>query len=126
MTEVSIPEGHVVKLITDDELIFNLGSRHGVKEGMYFEVTDPLTENVVDPITGDVLGSIKRRKAQIRVLTVAERMSTAEIYPRRGRAGISASVDLMMGPKPRSGTLTADKWPEGVGVGDPVKYISNQ
>lgn len=124
MNEPSIPDGRVVRLITDDELLFNRGSQHGVKKGMYFEVIDPITEDVIDPVTGENLGSIKRQKARIRVISVNERMAQAEVYPQRGREGILASTNVLMGPKPRSGSLTdSQRWPDGVTVGDRVKYL---
>jgi hypothetical protein len=126
MTDPSIPDGHVVRLVTDDELLFNRGSKHGVKKGMHFEVIDPQTEDVVDPLTGDNLGSIPRRKARIRIISVNDQMARAEIYPRRGREGILESTNVLMGPRPRSGSLTdRERWPDGVMVGDPVKYLQS-
>jgi hypothetical protein len=124
VTDVPVAEGHVVKLVTDDELLFNRGSRDGVKKDMYFNVLDPNTQNVSDPITGEDLGSVDRIKAQIRITSVSERMSLGRVYPPRGRGGLTTSVELLMGPKPLSGKLTGDTWPDGVDIGDPVRYVT--
>jgi hypothetical protein len=118
--------GYVVRLITDDELIFNLGSSSDVTEGMLFEVLDPTTEDVIDPRTGNNLGSIERVKSQVRVITVAEQISLARVFPSRGRFGISVSAETLMGPKPASGTLSGNVWPDGVKVGDPIRYTGQR
>jgi len=118
--------GRVVRLVTDDELLFNLGSEDGVEAGMLFSVLDPLTEKIMDPKTGEDLGSIKRVKAQIRVVNVSERVSLARVSPSRGRAGISFASEVLMGPKLPSAKLTGDTWPDGVGVGDPVEFAADR
>jgi hypothetical protein len=124
MTESPTLRGYVARLITDDELAINLGSRDGVKEDMYFNVLDERTQNVRDPKTGEDLGSIERIKAQVRIISVSERLSLGLIYPDRRRADFPSGIGALMGPKPRSGKLTGDTWPEGVKVGDPVIYVT--
>jgi hypothetical protein len=114
MTESPVPRGYVARLITDDELVINLGSRDGVKKDMYFNIIDESARDVPDPITGENLGSIDRIKAQIHIERVSD----------RGRSGFPGSIGILMGPKPPSGKLTGDTWPEGVKVGDPVKYVT--
>lgn len=115
--------GRVIQLVTDDELLINLGSIHGVTAGMRFKVLDPTTLDVTDPVTGEKLGSIDRVKAQIQVTQVSERFSLAEVHPPRGRSGIGSAAQVLMEPKPPSATLTGDTWPDGVQVGDPLKYV---
>ena len=125
MTDVRTLRGFVARLATDEELVINLGSRDGVKENMYFDVLDQSTENIPDPVTGEDLGSIERVKAQVKIIKVAERLSIGRItYPPRYRTDITRDVAIIMGPKPPSGRLTANVWPEGVAVGDPVNYVT--
>jgi hypothetical protein len=120
----SPPGGYVARLITDDELAINLGTKDGVKEDMIFNILDENTENITDPITGENLGSIDRIKAQVKITAVSERLSLGLIsWPSRGRDSLPYNIGVLMGPKPRSGKLTDDTWPEGVQVGDPVKYV---
>ena len=117
--------GYVARLITDDELAINLGSRDGVKKDMTFSILDETTENITDPITGEDLGSIDRVKAQVKITTVSERLSLGLIsWPTRRREGFPFDAGILMGPKPRSGKLTGSSWPEGVKVGDPVIYVT--
>jgi len=116
--------GLVARLVTDDELVINRGSRDGVKEGMYFNVLDETTDNIRDPQTGEDLGSIERIKVQVRVTSVSERISLAEVYPPRGRIGLPSSIDVLMGSRPRSGRLTDEVWPDGTRVGDPIVYVT--
>jgi hypothetical protein len=117
-------QGHVARLVTDDELVINLGSRDGVKKDMYFNVIDESTENISDPITGEDLGSIERIKVQVRIIRVSERLALGLIYPGRSRTDFPGDISVLMGPKPRSGKLTGNTWPEGVKVGDPVIYVT--
>jgi hypothetical protein len=75
VTEESALRGYVARLITDDELAINLGSRDGVHKDMYFNVVDTRAEDIPDPVTGENLGSIQRIKAQVRIISVSERLS---------------------------------------------------
>ena len=124
MSESSPLRGYVARLITDDELAINLGLQDGVHKDVYFNVLDTSTENITDPVTGEDLGSIERIKAQVRIISVSERLSLGAIYPGRRREGISSNLDLWTGPRRRTGRLTAEAWPEGVKVGDPVLYVT--
>jgi len=115
MVEIKI-DGYVARLITDDELVLNIGSEAGVSVGDIFEVLDSATIGVPDPRTGKVLGSLRRAKTQIQVSQVAENLSLARnTGPRSSLSALSRVV---------SGTgnalLTGSSWPDGVRVGDPV------
>jgi hypothetical protein len=124
VTESPTIRGLVAKLITDDELAINRGSRDGVKKGMYFNILDESTDSIHDPETGEDLGSITRIKAQVEIISVSDRLSLGAIYPSRPREGFNYTIDSLMGPRRRSGTLTSQVWPEGVKVGDPVVYVT--
>jgi hypothetical protein len=116
--------GHVAKLITDDELLLNIGSADGVKYGMTFEVLDQETENVYDPVTGKNLGSIDRVKTKVRVFELSEHLSLAHITtPRYNPMSSAAQVMLGQPAEQPSARLTGDTWPDGVRVADPVRQI---
>jgi hypothetical protein len=73
-------EGAVAKILTARELVINRGSEDGVEPGMRFEVLDPKAENVKDPETGEILGSIDRPKIGVEVTRVAEHLSIAQTF----------------------------------------------
>lgn len=117
---LSIGTGQVARLVTGDELILNLGSEAGVKEGDVFEILDPRTMDVQDPSTGENLGSIPRRKATVRVVTVTEKISLA----RNTRPGLAmGEVAAILSGSPRESLLAGDRWLNGVTVGDPVRKL---
>ena len=57
-----------------------MGSADGVEVGMYFDVLDPKGEDVKDPDSGEVLGSLDRPKVRVKVTKVQERLSVASTY----------------------------------------------
>jgi hypothetical protein len=117
---VSGIEGLVARIVTDDELVINKGSSDGVDLNMIFEVLDPLTQNVQDPVTFEDLGSIERVKAEVRVTRIQDRLSLARITPYR----VSALTDVarIVSGVPTTSRLTSEIWPEGVKRGDPVRF----
>jgi hypothetical protein len=75
--------GQVAKVLTTRELAINRGSRDGVQVGMRFAVLDPRADNIKDPETGEVLGSVSRPKVNVEVTRVEERLSLAATYRTR-------------------------------------------
>jgi hypothetical protein len=110
-------EGKVVRLVTDEELLINLGSEQGVREGDTFIVLDERTRNVKEPGTNRDLGSLERVKTRIIVIQVGELMSLAKV--KRRSMGLSGAA-LVLSGVPTSNKLTSSGWPEGVEEGDPV------
>lgn len=82
MTSVPI-RGKVARILNSRELAINIGSKDGVVAGMYFDVLDPKGEDIKDPDTGQVLGSLERPKVRVRVVKVHERLSIASTYKKR-------------------------------------------
>ena len=115
--EVCGSEGVVGQVGTDEQWLRNIGGRDGVRVGMTFEVLDPRTMNVKDPVTAENLGSLKRVKVKVVVTQVDERLSLARV--RSSGTALGAVSQLLAGSRQR-GFLTSDKWPEGVAKGDPV------
>jgi hypothetical protein len=113
--------GQVAVLLSDEELIINRGSANGLIKDMIFSVLDARAQNVPDPQTGESLGSIEVVKVRVRLTRVEEKLSIAELVSPRSTL-LSDAVRAVAGGRP-SRRLTADTWPEGVAVGDPV--VSN-
>lgn len=110
------PPAHVIRLVTDDELLINVGSDDGVERGDEFKILDRLTLDVSDG--GEDYGSIQRVKAVVRVIQANERMALARVVGRS--RGISSIASVMAGEPSRSARLTSGTWPEGVEPRDPV------
>jgi hypothetical protein len=131
--------GKVARILNSRELVINVGSKAGVRAGMYFDVLDPKGEDIKDPDTKQVLGSLNRPKVRVQVIRVDELMSLASTYKKKelnvGGSGASLSfqtalADMLLPPKyvTRHETLkTAEKTWEDleeaqsyVKTGDPV------
>lgn len=137
--------GKVAKILNSRELVINLGSDHGVCEGMYFEVLDRKGENITDPDTGEVLGSIDRPKVSVQITGVEPRLAVARTYRSNrinvggsgsglsGLAGVDSIAKRLLPPKwvTKYETLKTDEqtWEdvdEGdcfVKTGDPVRQV---
>jgi hypothetical protein len=70
----------VARVLNSREIVIAAGSTQGVTKGMYFDVMDPKGEDIRDPDTGEVLGSIERPKVRVKVTQVQERLSVASTY----------------------------------------------
>jgi hypothetical protein len=96
--------GKVARVLNSRELALNIGSEHGVRKGMLFDVIDPKGEDIVDPDTGDIIGSLDRPKVRVRVVSVQNRLSVASTYKKErvniGGAGIGTSAISQLFLKP--------------------------
>lgn len=59
--------GKVARILNSRELAINVGAADGVKVGMYFDVLDPKGEDIKDPDSGEVLGSLERPKVRVKL-----------------------------------------------------------
>ena len=72
--------GKVARILNSRELVINLGSEQGVVLGMCFDVLDPKGEDIKDPDTGDILGSLERPKVRVKVNRVEPKICVATTY----------------------------------------------
>lgn len=75
--------GKVARVLNSRELAINLGLEHGVAVGNLFDVLDPKGEDITDPETGEVLGSVERPKVRVKVISVQEKLCIASTYKSR-------------------------------------------
>ncbi|MDT4848241.1 hypothetical protein FQZ97_823280 [compost metagenome] len=132
--------GKVARILDTRNLVINLGSNQGVVVGMYFDVLDPNGEDIKDPDTGEILGSVDRPKVRVQVIKVEERLSVASTYRKKvvniGGRGVGLGnnlADMFLPPKhvTRYETLkTTEKTWENldesesfVKTGDPVVQV---
>jgi len=87
--------GKVAQVLNSRELALNVGTDHGVQVGMLFDVLDPKGEDIIDPDTGDVLGSLARPKVRIKVISVQPKLAVASTYKKEriniGGVGIGST-----------------------------------
>jgi hypothetical protein len=88
--------GKVARVLSSRELVMNVGCEHGVSVGMYFDVLDPKGENITDPDSEEVLGSVERAKVRVRVVRVQERLSIASTFRKQkvNVGGVGPVLDL--------------------------------
>ena len=55
----------VAKILNSREIVISAGQDKGVRVGMYFDVLDEEGEEIQDPDTGEVLGSLERKKVRM-------------------------------------------------------------
>jgi hypothetical protein len=70
----------VARVLNSREIVIAAGAESGVLVGMYFDVIDPKGENVTDPDTGEILGSIHKPKVRVQVTSVQPRISVASTF----------------------------------------------
>lgn len=98
--------GKVARILDTRNLVINLGATNGVVVGMYFDVLDPKGEDILDPDTHEVLGSLERPKVRVQITKTEERLSVASTFKKKtvnvgGRGGLAVSglAEMFMPPK---------------------------
>ena len=88
--------GKVARILNSREIVINVGSNSGVTVGMRFEVMDQKGEDVRDPDTEELLGSVERPKVRVKICKVQERLSVASTYKTEtvnvGGSGLRSSM----------------------------------
>ena len=86
--------GKVARVLNSRELALNIGSVHGVRTGMLFDVLDPIDDNITDPDTGEVIGSIERAKVRVKIISTQAKLSVASTYQKE-KVNIGGSGSLV-------------------------------
>ena len=96
--------GKVARILNTQELAVNVGITHGVNVGMYFDVLDVNGQEIKDPDTNEVLGSIEYPKIRIKITNAQEKFSVAVTH-RKKHANMGTIPKLrtnVLGPYARS------------------------
>ena len=132
--------GKVAQILNSRELVINAGSNSGVAVGMRFEVMDAKGQDIKDPATGELLGSLERPKVKVEVSKVQKRLSVASTYKNEtvnvggGGLVVSSSLSQLFMPakyETRYETLKTEEktWEDldeedsYVKIGDPVVQV---
>lgn len=71
-------EGKVAKILNKRVLAMNIGKKDGVQGKMKFKVVKK--EPILDPDTGEELGTVDREEIKVKVFQVEDRFSLARTY----------------------------------------------
>ena len=138
--------GKVARVLNGQEIVINAGIVDGVTVGMDFNVMDTNGEDIKDPDTNEVLGTIERPKIRVRIIHAQEKLAVATPPPSKERdtdifADLTDSAIPTLGPvarslmppswvaryeKPRKTAETSDALNEkdpGVKIGDTVVQV---
>lgn len=63
----------VIKIISDTEILVNVGANKGIKQGYILTILGK-DEEIIDPFSNESLGYLPVTKAQVKVDTVYEKM----------------------------------------------------
>jgi len=74
----------VAQILNARDLVINKGMNAGIKEGMQFHILNSRGQNIMDPETGEPLGSVELPKASVQVTKVFEKMSICSTYKLKG------------------------------------------
>lgn len=95
-SESKLIRGKVARILSSRELALNIGLEHGVELEMLFDVLDATSEEIRDPDSGLVIGSLYRPKVRVKIVDVQEKISVASTYKTKnvniGGSGVSLSA----------------------------------
>ena len=87
-TQTKPIHGKIAKILNSRQVALNVGAEQGVKPGMRFAILDSRENEILDPDTGTLLGSVNTPKVQVKVSDVWGYVSLASTY-RTKRVDIS-------------------------------------
>ena len=136
----------IAKILNAREVVISAGQKEGVRKGMYFDVLDKKGEDITDPETGEVLGSLERRKVRLKIVKVHDKLSIASTFKsiKINVGGQGADPFAQIGPIARAlmppnwvtkyQTIRSDEAPwedldedeSFVNVGDPVVQVDGR
>jgi hypothetical protein len=82
----------VAAILTERELIINIGSKDGVKKGMKFKILSNEPFEVKDPTTGVNLGIVDREKVRVSVSEINEKFTICQTYRKLYYPGIGFTI----------------------------------
>lgn len=96
--------GQVARILNLKDLVINRGGAHGVYVGMQFVILNRNAQNIVDPETDEVIGSVPVAKTIVKVVNVQDQMSIARTF-RETRSTSLVATMAIFSDTPRAETL---------------------
>ncbi|MCL4506678.1 MAG: hypothetical protein M1434_13185 [Chloroflexi bacterium] len=101
-------EGKVAVIVSERELVINIGSRDNVLEGMKFKIMADQPVIVTDPVTGVELGRFEREKVRVKATRVYEKFTICRTYRVTKTYSSVANLAIGLGRDSEYETLRAD------------------
>jgi len=73
-------EGRVAQILSERELVINIGGDAGVEKGMKFAVLAESPNEILDPNTGELLDKIDREKVRVEASEVRPKITVCRTY----------------------------------------------
>ena len=119
--------GKVAQILDPRQVVLNVGSSDQVAVGMSFKIINPKGEQIRDPESNQILGSVESTRAFVRVIEVQDRLSVATTS-----AANPAITPATLGPFAR--VLMPPRWVDQyeslsanlstVNIGDPAVQVT--
>src|SRR6266516_7397757 len=78
--DTALLQWKVAKILTEREVVINIGSTQGVKKGMRFAILAPTPEEILDPETDEVLDVVDRTKVLVQATEVRDKITICSTY----------------------------------------------
>lgn len=125
--------GKIIRILSEDKIVINVGSNDKVKTGMVFEIYGEEGEVIKDPETKEILGTLKISKGKCVVATVLPKFSITTTIKREVNLYEPPGMDLFYRTIEEKWKINPSditplmKLPETttVNIGDQVKLISS-
>lgn len=88
--------GKVARILNRRELVLNVGSDHGVRQGMKFAILNPKGARIIDPDTKEELGSVEVPKVIVEIVRVKEKLTVGRTF-RSSRINVGGIGSATMG-----------------------------
>jgi hypothetical protein len=87
--------GKIAKVLSNREVVLNVGKGDNVEVGMLFDILVPKLIEIKDPDTGEILGNADntKTKGRVRVISVAEKFSIATTF-RKQRVNVGGRIEV--------------------------------
>ena len=103
--------GKIARILSDKEVVLNVGEESGVKAGMKFVIYEE-SDHIIDPETGEDLGALEIVKGRIVVNHVMPKISNAESETytvSTSYSGLAAAAFLVGGTETRRRKLQVEE-----------------
>lgn len=99
--------GKVAAILSERELVLNIGPANGVYVGMKFAILNSQGIDIKDPETGEILGSVEVPKTVVKVVRIGgDRLSIARTFRTiKGTPGVLSTMSSISGTPDRIETL---------------------